>query len=230
VIATSSTSTARGCNNAAYVADVTVPDGTTIEPGASFDKTWTLRNTGSCSWNTSYSLAYSSGDRMKGLAAFLPDSIASGDRVDITVSLVAPSTDGSYTGIWRMRNDQGQTFGGSVSVVINVGSLGPTATSGPTLSSSDLTGTASALPPAERQVTISGTILNWGGGHFRIWSKGNHKIDTYQDFDGDTYSITVPTNWTGTVTPSASGHTFDPAANTYQNLTTDMTGQNFTIH
>ena len=34
--------------------DVTVPDGTELNPGDDFTKTWRIMNNGSCTWNTSY--------------------------------------------------------------------------------------------------------------------------------------------------------------------------------
>ncbi len=107
-------STANGCNNSAYVADVTIPDGTAIKPGASFAKTWTLLNTGSCPWSTSYKLAYFSGEGMSGSAAAVPASVSPGSQVNMTVNLLAPTTTGNYTGYWRMQNDLGQGFGGTV--------------------------------------------------------------------------------------------------------------------
>ena len=41
------------------------------------------------------------------------------------------------------------------------------------------------------------------------------------------YSITVPFDWAGTVTPSKTGYTFSPASKTYPNLGTDQTAQNY---
>ena len=35
------------CYRAEYVADVTIPDGTIVSPGATFWKTWSVKNTGS---------------------------------------------------------------------------------------------------------------------------------------------------------------------------------------
>jgi hypothetical protein len=40
------------CDRAAFVADVTVPDGTNFAPGTTFVKTWRLKNNGSCTWTT----------------------------------------------------------------------------------------------------------------------------------------------------------------------------------
>ena len=46
-----SSSYAGGCDNSAYVSDVTIPDGTEVAPGEAFTKTWALVNTGNCTWN-----------------------------------------------------------------------------------------------------------------------------------------------------------------------------------
>src|SRR5512143_3278895 len=40
------------CDWAQFVADVTVPDGTSYAPGTTFTKTWRLKNIGSCTWTT----------------------------------------------------------------------------------------------------------------------------------------------------------------------------------
>jgi len=39
-----------GCDRAQFISDVTVPDGTTFAPGATFTKTWRLKNSGTCTW------------------------------------------------------------------------------------------------------------------------------------------------------------------------------------
>ena len=36
------------CNDAIYVSDVTIPDGTILAPGGEFKKTWQFQNTGTC--------------------------------------------------------------------------------------------------------------------------------------------------------------------------------------
>src|SRR5512140_1636519 len=59
-------SAASVCPAAQFVADVTVPDGAYITPGATFTKTWRIKNVGTCSWNTNYSLIFVSGERMNG--------------------------------------------------------------------------------------------------------------------------------------------------------------------
>ncbi len=51
-------------NNAEFVTDVTVPDGTQVSPGTVLDKRWRVLNTGTCDWGPGYSLVLISGDAM----------------------------------------------------------------------------------------------------------------------------------------------------------------------
>jgi len=101
-----------GCDKAAFVADVTVPDGTIFSPGAAFTKTWRLKNVGLCTWITSYKLVYYSGEQMSAPTMVnLPWGAAFGQTVDISVNMVAPSTAGKYRGYWILANANGQFFG-----------------------------------------------------------------------------------------------------------------------
>jgi hypothetical protein len=100
------------CNRAAFITDVTIPDGTDFEPGEDFTKTWRLRNTGSCTWNSNYELLFKDGDAMSGPASKdLNGSVAPGETVDISVDLTAPNSEGSYEGFWWLRSDAGIVFG-----------------------------------------------------------------------------------------------------------------------
>ena len=99
------------CNQAEYVTDVSVVDGTIFTPGARFTKTWRLRNTGSCTWDD-YSLVFVSGDRMQGAReALLDDVVRPGERVDVSVDLVAPNSAGGYQGFWMLSDRTGSRFG-----------------------------------------------------------------------------------------------------------------------
>lgn len=101
-----------GCDRAAFIADVTVPDGSNFAPSASFLKTWRIKNVGSCVWNSSYSLIFQSGDQLGGPAAVaFPASAAPGQTVDLSVNLTAPASAGTYRGYWILKNAAGQIFG-----------------------------------------------------------------------------------------------------------------------
>jgi large repetitive protein len=111
---------ATSCDLAQFVADVTVPDGTIFGPGSSFVKTWRLKNIGSCTWTTSYSVVLTSGDQMGAPAVQnLPYSVTPGATVDVSVNMTTPSGNGHYRGNWKLRNASGYVFGvgGSASYV-----------------------------------------------------------------------------------------------------------------
>ena len=99
------------CDIADFLTDVTIPDGTTIPAGQAFTKTWRFRNVGSCSWTTSYSIVFSSGNQMGGPnTQALAGNVNPGESVDISVNLTAPTTPGDYTGNWKLRNAAGVLF------------------------------------------------------------------------------------------------------------------------
>ncbi|MCB9110958.1 MAG: hypothetical protein H6634_06890 [Anaerolineales bacterium] len=99
------------CDRAQFIADVTVPDGTAFAPGAAFNKTWRLKNVGSCTW-TNYSIIFDSGEKMGGPdSALIPTTVAPGQTVDITLSMTSPTTAGTYRGYWKLKNSTGVPFG-----------------------------------------------------------------------------------------------------------------------
>ena len=108
------------CDDAIYVSDVTIKDGTVESPGQSFVKTWALQNTGSCTWNTGYTLNFVGGTQMGGTNTNIDGSVVPGELMQISVTLTAPTAAGKYTGKWRLNNDSGEFFGETVAVVINV--------------------------------------------------------------------------------------------------------------
>jgi hypothetical protein len=110
------------CDNSSFVTDVTFPDNSVVAPATTFDKTWSVENNGTCTWNDNYSLTFTSGDQMFGATAPVSGTVAPGDTTDITVPMVSPNEDGTYTGYWQLMNDHGQLFGVVVYVLIQVSS------------------------------------------------------------------------------------------------------------
>src|SRR5271157_5315725 len=99
------------CDQAVFVSE-TVPDGTVYPTGAAFTKTWRLKNTGSCTWTTSYALVFVSGDALNTSASYpLSGNVAPGQEVDLAVNMQAPSSPGTYTSNWELRNASGVLFG-----------------------------------------------------------------------------------------------------------------------
>ena len=119
--ANTATKTPIPCNRATFVKDVTIPDNTNIDPGATFTKTWRLQNSGSCTWTTGYVLLFDNGDQMNAPAtkSFTTGSVAPGSTVDISVDLTAPTTPGTYQGNFKLRSPDNIVFG------INADGQGP---------------------------------------------------------------------------------------------------------
>jgi hypothetical protein len=104
--------------DAAFEADVTIPDDTTIQAGGPFVKTWRIRNTGTCDWNVSYHLAFVDGDRMGGPNRAAVPQTSAGESAAISVGLVAPPEKGRYRGYWQMCVGEAACFGDRVYVQI----------------------------------------------------------------------------------------------------------------
>ena len=99
------------CDRAQFIADVSVPDGQSFAPGIGFSKTWRLKNVGTCTW-TNYSIMFDTGEKMSGPdSALIPASVAPGQTVDITLQLTSPTTQGTYRGYWKLKNNTGVPFG-----------------------------------------------------------------------------------------------------------------------
>ena len=141
-------------NDAAFVADVTVPDNTIFQPGAAIDKTWRIRNSGTCPWDTGYRLVFVSGNKMGA-----PDNqpvvpTAPGGTTDVTVTMYAPSSYGAHTGVWRMVNATGEPFGQRFTIVIQVPS--------PYTPTPDFTPTFTPLPGPVISIRVDRDRINAG--------------------------------------------------------------------
>lgn len=115
-----STPTQAICNNLAFLTDVTIFDGTAMTPGQEFVKTWKVKNIGSCTWTTGYSLNYAYGEKMGGQTTALTAEVLPNTEVDISVTLTAPTKAGTYSGYWRLNSNNGYPFGTFLTVVIIV--------------------------------------------------------------------------------------------------------------
>jgi ABC-type amino acid transport substrate-binding protein len=164
------TATPVACSDAmAFVADVTVPDGTKMQPGQDFDKTWRLRNTGTCTWTTNYRLVFVQGDRMGGDPEAVKTSVRPGDTYDMTIDQTAPNAPGNYTGLWQMVNAAGTPFGQRIWVKITVpGAVSPTAV--PTATSVPSVQPTAEPAPVIEYLTASPSTVEQGGLVVVSWS------------------------------------------------------------
>lgn len=100
----------QGCASGGnFLRDITIPDGTVVEPGAAFVKTWEVQNTACMAWDNTFYVAYLSGDRLgPELRAAIPRAVKD-QVIRISVNLIAPRQPGSYSAEWALfsqRNSQ----------------------------------------------------------------------------------------------------------------------------
>lgn len=94
------------------------PDGTRVEKGVTFTKTWKLQNNGSTTWTTDYSLVLTDASHPLGenlsepYQIKLSKSVGPGETVGVSADLTVPDTDGIYEVHYRLQNANGQTVSG----------------------------------------------------------------------------------------------------------------------
>ena len=94
-------------NSAAFVADVTIPDNSSVLSGATFTKTWRIRNTGSCIWGPDYTLNYYSEERMFASYSTPLNVTFPNQTVDLSLQFIAPDTAGAHRGYFVIKNPAG---------------------------------------------------------------------------------------------------------------------------
>jgi len=118
--ATTTVAAAGACLSAAFVADVTIPDGTKLKNSETFTKTWRIRNNGQCHWPDDTTLVFASGAKLDSPDTVQVGKVVSGTEKEISVQLKAPEQYGNYTGLWQLKSAQGN-FGTQMSTVIVAG-------------------------------------------------------------------------------------------------------------
>jgi hypothetical protein len=150
-------------DNAAYVADVTIPDGTILAPGQRFTKTWQIQNTGTSTWDGRYHWQFEAGAPLGTVRAVTAPIVPPGATALFSVEMVAPQQPGSYRGFWQMTDPSGTVFGHQAWVLVHVeagsrATLTPPATwaaSGPTATAQPTATMTATVPPSSPVVTTT---------------------------------------------------------------------------
>lgn len=110
------------CTVSASLIEETYPDGTIVQPGATFTKSWHVQNNGTCTWDSSWQLIFYGGDLMDGSTVYnFPQPAQPGQTVEVPIILRAPGQGGTYTGEWMLKSPWGTSFGvGQYSVPLSV--------------------------------------------------------------------------------------------------------------
>lgn len=152
------------CYGLIFRQDVTIPDNTAMVPGQTFTKTWRVRNSGTCAWESGFKLALSGGEAMGGTTLTLTQKVGPGAEVDLSIPMTAPNKTGSVRGNWRMSTAAGAFFGDELYVIINLGSgtttVTTTKTGTVTPATKTMTPTASATTGSIATATATATVAN----------------------------------------------------------------------
>jgi len=244
---------AAGTDKADFVADVTVPDGTTFTPGQTFVKTWQLKNSGTNAWTTAYALVFVRGDQMSGPASVpLSGTVTPGATAEVSVSLTAPNKLGSFTGFWMLRNAAGKLFGLSadanqpVYLKINVGGAPgtpqPTAVPGSISVSAVTLGVdpASFSGACPHTYIFSGSLTSSGAGKisYRLEASSDKPgfvfdlpaavESTFTGAGPRTFSVSYQLTFTGSVSGQATLHVLTPNDLTSDQVSFSLTCQSGT--
>jgi hypothetical protein len=99
-------------DSAKFLSDVTIPDNTVVASNTPFSKTWRLKNTGSCTWDSSYLASYISGTTMSQQPGYWilqqGQTVAPGQTVDVSVGMTSPVENGNYQSYWGLKKENGQ--------------------------------------------------------------------------------------------------------------------------
>lgn len=198
-------------NNAAFIADVTVPDGTSFQPNQQFNKIWRVQNVGSCAWNPKYQLVSIGGERMTNLTQVpVPSNVAPGQTVDLLVAMTAPASGGTHSGQWQLAGENGAHFGPVLTAKIN---------------------TIAPVPPPQAAITSPGAGFQFASGtivRITFQGVGNTELSSVSLYINNTF-ITKATSRTGTRTITGV-YDWQPTPGNYtlHAVATDIQGQSTT--
>jgi hypothetical protein len=96
-----------------FVADVTIPDGTRVKENAHFTKVWAFANVGSVDWHNRFLERINPTGDDDGCR--VPDRVTIGDtppgeKVMVSVPVVAPNRPGKCMVSWKMVDEHGNTY------------------------------------------------------------------------------------------------------------------------
>lgn len=164
----STTPTSTPANWAQFIDDITYPDGSEVNAGAAFTKTWRLKNIGTSTWTSGYDLIFDHGDQMGAPSAvqLTSGTVSPGATVDVSVNLTAPTDPGAYQGYFRLRSSDNIIFGigGNASNSFWVKIVVPEPTAVPDLPDLIITDiTLVPYPPIQHQpVLVKVSVYNQG--------------------------------------------------------------------
>ncbi|GAB4417845.1 MAG: hypothetical protein Kow002_04410 [Anaerolineales bacterium] len=103
-----------------FIADLTIPDGTVVQPGEVIQKQWLVKNSGTCNWDARYQLKLINGTAMGAQTEQALFPARAGTQATLSIEFTAPSEPGRYGNAWQAVGASGEPFGDFVSIQIVV--------------------------------------------------------------------------------------------------------------
>lgn len=94
-----------------FLEDLTIADGTLVEPGERLDKRWQVQNNGTCNWDDRYRVKLIAGPGMGVPVQQALVPALRGTEVVIRMIFIAPQEPGNYRSAWQVYDPQDQPFG-----------------------------------------------------------------------------------------------------------------------
>jgi hypothetical protein len=97
---------------AGSIGNLTIKDGTSFAPGEKFTMTWLITNKGTGTWTPDFRIVYVKGDSFSAPAdAAIKKTVKPGETAEISIDLVAPTTEGTFTSYFLLQTNYGVNFG-----------------------------------------------------------------------------------------------------------------------
>ncbi len=102
-----------------------------VPPNGYFTMAFTLKNSGTCTWDSSYAIRFESGYRMAQLEKYPVvaegKTVAPGESMTIHITMVAPPKTGGHQGIWQLQSRDGTLLKLNIFVKVDKGTYSPPA-------------------------------------------------------------------------------------------------------
>ncbi|MDF1514275.1 MAG: NBR1-Ig-like domain-containing protein [Anaerolineae bacterium] len=108
-----------------FIEDVTLPDGSMLQPNVVVQKTWRVRNAGSCVWESDAALTLIKGPKFDTPGKVPLGPVWPGEKTDVSITFTTPAIPGVYESYWRLVDGRGKLFGGVLFLKIEVSTSAP---------------------------------------------------------------------------------------------------------
>lgn len=94
-----------------FIADLTIPDGMLVNPGAVLDKRWQVTNSGTCNWDEGYTIQRTAGPELGAPQNLALYPARSGGEAILRIEFIAPAEAGTFRSAWQAYSPVGIAFG-----------------------------------------------------------------------------------------------------------------------